>query len=214
MHEGADGWQALVKRGIGGNPIFSIEQAKLRDWIDQSSDDALLALQAMWTRDNSSFTERISDFCSLLPRSASSGSGSRTAVAAVLLKGLDAEQFPPFRVSVFNPAYDLVGYGRPAQGAAEIYEHALGFLDRFMEEASQRGLELRHRLDAQSVVWAIGRGRDEPPEGDPEDPETDAHDPDLDSLADRTYLTSSFLVIVRKLLEDKKQVIFQGPPGT
>ena len=64
------------------------------------------------------------------------------------------------------------------------------------------------------MVWAIGRGRDEPPEGDPKDPETDAHDPDLDSLADRTYLTSSFLVYVRKLLEDKKQVIFQGPPGT
>ena len=139
VHEGADGWEALVKRGITGNPIFSIEQAKLRDWFDQSSDDALLALQAMWTRDNSSFTERISDFGSLLPRSATSGSGSRTAVAAVLLMGLDAEQFPPFRVSVFNSAYDLVGYGRPAQGAgeAEIYEHAHGFLDRFMEEASQ-----------------------------------------------------------------------------
>ena len=77
-----------MKRGITGNPIFSIEQAKLRDWFDQSSDDALLALQAMWTRDNSSFTERISDFGSLLPRSATSGSGSRTAVAAVLLNGV------------------------------------------------------------------------------------------------------------------------------
>ena len=75
-------------------------------------------------------------------------------------------------------------------------------------------MELRHRLDAQPVVWAIGRGRDEPPEGDPKDPEIDGHDLDLNSLADRTYLTSSFLENVRKLLEDKKQVIFQGPPGT
>ncbi len=213
---GADGWQVLVKRGIGGNLIFSIEQAKLRDWIDQSSDDALLALQAMWTRDDSSFTERISDFCSLLPRSASSGSGSRTAVAAVLLMGLGAEQFPPFRVSVFDRSYDLVGYGRPAQGAdeVEIYGHALGFLDRFMEEASQRSLVLRHRLDAQSVVWAIDRVRDEPPGDDAEGPETDVHDPSLDSLADRTYLPPSFMENVRTLLEDKKQVIFQGPPGT
>ena len=148
--EPSDDWQAVVKRGFGGNLIFSIEQAKLRDWIDESSEDALLALQALWAHDDSSFRERIRDFCGLLPASASSGSGSRTAAAAVLLMGLDAEQFPPFRVGVFNSAYAEVGYGRPAQGAdeAEIYEHALGFLDRFLDEASRRGLELRHRLDA------------------------------------------------------------------
>ena len=46
---------------------------------------------------------------------------------------------------------------RPDKDADEaaLYEHALGFLDRFIEEASERGLTLRHRLDAQSVVWGV-----------------------------------------------------------
>ena len=239
--EHADNWQALVKRGIGGNLIFSIEQAKLRDWIDESPEDALLALQALWTRAGSTLGDRISDFCSLLPRSASSGSGSRTAVVAVLLMGLDAEEFPPFRVSVFDPAYDQVGYARPAQDAAEaeIYEHALGFLDRFMEEASRRDLKLRHRLDAQSIVWAVGRGRDEPPEGDQEDLESEeehdsglyspdgrSHLPPLpepetetpysldDIMADGCFLERDRLEGMLQRLRSRKNLILQGPPGT
>ena len=238
--EPSDNWQAVVKRGFGGNLIFSIEQAKLRDWIDESSEDALLALQALWTQDNSPISERIRDFCSLLPRSASSGSGSRTAVSAVLLMGLDAEQFPPFRVSVFDPAYDQVAYGRPAQGAdeAEIYEHALGFLNRFLEEAARRGVELRHPLDAQSVVWAVRRGRDEPFIVDTEDLENGEHDSDLSSPNDKTHLTpppvhetetpyslediiadGCFLERDRlegmlERLRSRRNLILQGPPGT
>ena len=238
--EQSDDWQAVVKRGIGGNLIFSIEQAKLRDWINESSDDALLALQALWTRDESSFSERIRDFCSLLPRSASSGPGSRTAVAAVLLMGLDAEQFPPFRVRVFDPAYDQVGYGRAAQGAdeAEIYEHALGFLDRFMEEASRRGLELRHRLDAQSVVWAVERNQGEPPVDDHEGAASEERDPDLSSLegtthtsvppvqeteipyslddiiSDGCFLEFGRLQVMLDRLRSRRNLILQGPPGT
>ncbi len=235
--ENADDWQAAVKRGIGGNLIFSIEQAKFRDWIDESPDDVLLALQALWTSDDSSFIERIRDFCSLLPRSASSGSGSRTAVVAVLLMGLDPEQFPPFRISVFGRVYDEVGYGKPAQGAeeAEIYEHALGFLDRFMDEASERGLELRHRLDAQSVVWAIDRSGVEPPEEEteseeedfdlpfPEDetdlphlPEPEAEPPySLDDIInDGCFLEPSDLEQMLGRLKNRKNLILQGPPGT
>jgi 5-methylcytosine-specific restriction protein B len=33
--------------------------------------------------------------------------------------------------------------------------HALGFLDRMIEEADRRGLKLRDRLDAQGVIWAM-----------------------------------------------------------
>ena len=235
--EQSDGWQAVVKRGIGGNLIFSIEQAKFRDWIDESPDDALLALQALWTRDGSTLGNRISDFCSLLPRAASSGPGSRTAMAAVLLMGLDAEQFPPFRVSVYERAYDEVEYEKPPQGGeeTEIYEHALGFLDRVMEETSRRGLQLRHRLDAQSVVWAVGRTRVEVSE---EDTESEAEDSDLSLLADETDLSSPqepnaeppyslddiindgcFLEpdeLERMLgrLRNRKNLILQGPPGT
>ena len=71
--------------------------------------------------------------------------------------GLDAERYPPFRTTVFKDAYARTGYDRPVQSADEaaLYEHSLGFLDRFIEEANKRGLTLRHRLDAQSVVWGV-----------------------------------------------------------
>ena len=154
---GADGWGSLVKSGIAGNLIFPIQQAKFRDWIDESAADALIALQALWAQDDSSVVERVRDFADLFSSSVVSGLGTRANVASVLLAGLDVERYPPFMISVFNEAYKRTGYDQLEQGADEaaLYERALGFLDRFIEEASKRGLTLRHPLDAQSVVWGI-----------------------------------------------------------
>ena len=127
--------------------------------------------------------------------------------------GLDVEQYPPFKITLFEDAYGRTEYEKPGGSADEatLYEHALGFLDRFIEEADKRGLRLRHRLDAQSVVWAILQGRidDDPDEEDSVQPE-----PDLQQLAVDLHLPAEFLEKINTLLEDKKQVIFQGPPGT
>ena len=215
--ESADGWAELVKRGIGGNLVFSVEQKKFRDWIDESSDDALFALQMLWGGDEDEPSGRIDSFCELLPAPASSGSGTRTTLASVLLMGLDVEQYPPFRVTPFGKAYRQTSYGDPAQGAseAETYEHALEFLDRFIEEASGRGLPLRHRLEAQSLLWAI---QDEEPVSTVapvEDDETTTKVPQsLDELAEELMWEPERLRMVIHGLEDKGQVIFQGPPGT
>ena len=206
-------WADLVKRGIAGNLIHRISQAKFRGWIDGSPDDALAALKILWAREEMDHTERISRFCQLLPLEAVSGTGSRMSVISVLLMGLDAERFPPVRgQSVFNPAYQLTGYPEPKRDwdEATIYAHALDFLDRFIEEATTRGLELRHRLDAQSVVWAVVSDRVET--ACEENGEKSR--PDLNSLARRLYLPTSFLRDIDVLLRDKRQVIFQGPPGT
>ena len=212
----AGGWAGLVKRGIGGNLVFSIAQAKFRGWVDGSSDDALAALQALWTRDDLDYTERISRFCRLFPRSAASGTGTRMSVIAVLLMGLDAEQFPSFGANVFDTAYRFTGYDGPEAGSEEavIYGCALGFLDRLIEEASERGLELRNRLDAQALVWAIVRRWDDFTGRDHDDGASRGFKPDLDALAERLYLPVPFLQNIALLLEDKRQVIFQGPPGT
>ena len=208
----ADGWADLVKRGIGGNLVFGISQAKCRGWIEGSPDDALAALKTLWAPEDLDYTERITRFCQLLPREVVSGTGSRMSVISVLLMGLDAERFPPFRVGVFTPAYQSTEYEEPEPDwdEAAIYRHALGFLDRFIEEANARGLELRHRLDAQSVVWAIVNDRVET--AGEENGEKSR--PDLNSLARRLYLPASFIQDIDVLLRDKKQVIFQGPPGT
>ena len=132
-------------------------------------------------------------------------------VISVLLMGLDVERYPPFRVGVFNNAYERTGYDRPDGDADEaaLYEHALGFLDRFIEEAAKRGLELRHRLDAQSVIWGMPQnGSNGPPPPPP--PEST----NLEALADEVLLPVEFLEEIVTLLQEKKQVIFQGPPGT
>ena len=215
--DNADGWAELVKRGIGGNLVFSVEQKKFRDWIDESSDDARFALQMLWEGDEDDPSERMGSFCELLPVQASSSPGTRTTLASVLLMGLDVEQYPPFRVTPFGKAYRQTGYGDPERGAseAEIYEHALEFLDRFIEEASERDLTLRHRLDAQSLVWAI---QDEEPVA-PVAPAEDDHaktgtDISLEKLAEELMWEPDRLRMVIHGLEDKGQVIFQGPPGT
>ena len=209
----ADGWASQVSNGIvssTNNLIHYISISRFRDWVNGFPDDALKALQALWTRGDVSVAKRVSDFAELFPPSVTSGAGTRANTASVLLMGLDVEQYPPFRVGVFNSAYDRTGYEKPDGSADEaaLYEHALGFLDRFIEEASKRELKLRHRLDAQSVVWAVQQGRIEEKEAKETELGT------LEDLAAELHLPVSFLDDINTLLEDKKQVIFQGPPGT
>ena len=212
---GAEGWGDLVKRGFVGNLVFNIPQSRFRNWIDESHEDALNALRVVWTREESSVSERIRAFGARFPESVISGVGSRMTVFSILLMGLNAEDYPPFRTMLFGDAYKRTGYDQPKGDAdeAEYYAHALGFLDRFISEAAERGLILRHRLDAQSVVWAIAGDRDEIPE-EVVPPETVAIS--LDELAKELFLTEpqGFLQEIETLLDDKRQVIFQGPPGT
>ena len=217
----ADDWNELVKRGVGGNLIFHIEQARFRDWLDKSPDIALDAMRAIWSEDSQPVLDRIRKFCTLLPNSEISGPGVRTTLVSVLLMAIDVEKYPPFRVGYFKDAYNLTHYEMPRPDAdeAEIYEHALGFLDTFIDEAAERDLTIENRLVAQSLVWAIREGR-----GDDDDEElievnddqidVPTHEVDLASLADSVFLPVDFLKEIETLLEEKQQVIFQGPPGT
>ena len=209
----ADGWGGQLKKALatpGFNLIHNIPLSKFRHWIDDSPQDALKSMQALWVEGDSSDANRIGDFCNGLP-SIISGRGSRMNIASVLLMGLDVEKYPPFQITTFKQAYERTGYEQPGTGADEaaLYEHALGFLDRFIEEAATDGLTLRHRLDAQSVAWAIVKGR----VGDEDD--TDPPVKDLEDLAEELYFEdASFLENISILLKEKRQVIFQGPPGT
>ena len=159
----ADDWADQVRSGVGGvNFIHYIQKSNLRDWIDNSPNDALEAFQAIWVRDDSSASERIRAFSDLFPKSVLSGAGTRANLISAFLMGWDYYNCPPFRIGIFNDAYQLTGYGQPDRNAdeADLYDYALTFLDRLIEEAKARGLELRHRLDAQSIIWALHEGRD------------------------------------------------------
>ena len=221
----SDGWGDLVKRGIAGNLIVGFNQKKIRDWIDASPADALTALRTLWAPDHPSASERIGAYYGLDPHPEIEGAGTRVNVASVLLMGLDVEQYAPFRKRAFNNAYDQTGYGRPDSEADEaaLYDHALGFLDSFINEASARGLKLRHRLDAQSVVWGVlqngnvetgGNGKPTPGNGKHAKPEPWSP-ANIESLAkELLWETGALLQKIIDGLNDKRQAIFQGPPGT
>ena len=144
---GDEGWSALVKRGLSGILIHSIQQSKFRNWLDESPEVALQALRAVWAEDDSGVAERIRKFGEFLPTSVSSGGGTRMNLISVLLMGLDAERYPPFRVTRFDEAYEFTGYSPRDMQAdeVELYEHALGFLDAFIEEAGKRELTISNR---------------------------------------------------------------------
>ncbi len=218
--EGDPDWAAKVKSSASskGFPIIHpIQLAKFKDWITNSPDDALSALRTIWARDDSSHVDRVRAFAEQFPKSVIGGAGTRATVASVLLMGLEVKQYPPFRTEAFDLAYERTKYNmRPVRDAeAGVYEHAIGFLDKLIEEASERGLSLPDRLHAQSVVWLTkfpemwdladnGGSHPLPP------PLLN----DLDSLANDLHLTAEFLEEIETLLMGKKQVIFQGPPGT
>ena len=219
--DGSPDWVDKLKfslKKVSGNPLAWQSADDFRRWVDSSPDKALGALRVIWAQNESSIVERMGKFCGLFPESEVSGKGLCTSLGSVLLMGLDAEQYPPFLVSRFDAAYKFTNYRLPEKDADEgaLYGHALEFLDRFIDEGKKRNLDLRHRLDAQSVAWAIVTGRVEPQED--EEDEGDAQPPTspttLDDLAKQTFLPVSFLKEIETLLEEKKQVIFQGPPGT
>ncbi len=219
----ADDWQDHLKHALRSRPGHPIAWQLLSDfnkWWGEDPETARTALETLWTETNLPDADRIRSFADRLPISALRGStGNRANIISVLLMGLDVELYPPFRIGKFDEAYERTGYEpRPTDAdEAALYGHALGFLDQFVKEARARGLPVRHRLDAQSLVWAIpsreleGGSKVAVPAGP-----KDGWAEDVTQLAQQLFLAEpkDFLNKVETLLGDKQQVIFQGPPGT
>ena len=235
--DNAQDWVSKLKIGLRsrpGHPMTWQTIDNIKKWVDSSPEETLRALKVIWKDDASStIVDRIRAFSELLPNQVIHGTGTRIRAMSAFLMGLNAEEYPPFATNTFKRAYRQARYSQPTGNAdeAELYDHALGFLDRFREETRRQGLTLRHRLDAQSLVWQFLSKQDElgplpvfglsQPGGltvgdkvslipaPPPPPPCDFQD-----LTKRTYLTSDFLEEIEILLNDKRQVIFQGPPGT
>ena len=199
----------LVQKGLTSNLIFHINRSKFRKWMDECPDDASKSLNSIWTKGDLPVEQRICDFGESFPWKIIGGAGTRTNLASVLLMGLNVEKYPPFRIKVFKKVCVRTGYDPPERGANEaaLYKHFLGFLDKFKEVAEAHKVQLRHRLDAQGVVWHF---QNELPRLDAQPVEPRS----LNALADELHLSPEFLEEVCALLDDKLQVIFQGPPGT
>ena len=108
---------------------------------------------ALWDEDIP-LADRVQRFADALPRELPTP-GSRVEIASFLLLA-DPTEYAMYRPTPIKTAAALVDYPSfPDEPESAIYSHALAFLDDFIAEAGARGLELRDRLDAQSVVWAL-----------------------------------------------------------
>jgi 5-methylcytosine-specific restriction enzyme B len=221
------------------NLLPPMNKVHLRDWMDGSPEVALQAFQAATDTDQAPLA-RARSFAEHLPAEVVPGLHSRARVIAFALFVGDPTTLPPYQMTPFHKAYGLTDDGPTdiADDPIGVYEQALAFLDRIVEEASGRGLELQDRLDAQSLIhtlvnyeapeewddadrraFARWRGQAAEDEGEEEtEPSAGAEMArprgDLAALSERLYLGERFLPHVRHLLEMKPQIIFYGPPGT
>ena len=182
----------------------------LAKWYEEEPGKASAALRDLWAPDDNSpdglpprdrVIARVRTFSAHMPFVKNlRRPGGRMGLIAALLIRISAEHYPPFLLSLFTKVYELTDHPKPSKNADEatLYEHALEFLDRIVEEASVRNLDWpRNLLEAQSVVYNLDRSLKA-----------------MQDLAEELLIDRAFPVRVKKLLADKRQVVFQGPPGT
>ena len=164
LESDSDDWLRLLRRSFGKpNNLTSWQaHAKFLDWCAESHDEAGKALRGLW-RSRESWTnndhaaEEVRVFLDQVPTNYLSGKHTRVNIASFLAMAIDPYTYPVYRVSVFESGYKLTEFAPPASSASEasVYQHALTFLDRLMDETRKHKLHLRDRLDAQSVLWAV-----------------------------------------------------------
>lgn len=199
------------------------------------------ALEAIWDAEVDP-GDALGRFLSLVPRHAVESPGNRVSIGSVLRMAVDPTRYPPYRPTPLQLAYKLTEYGSAETTELGRYRQALAFFDEVLKRAPEAGLELRDRLDAQSVTWSVtateipqtwppedrfaiesyrkqvsevDEGDEKPLGSTPAGPaQSDGDESPLAALADELLIAEEDLVEIAQLLESKKQVVFYGPPGT
>ena len=240
MLRGDDGWTVALKKAMQTNLVPWQVTDKFGKWVRGNPEEARRALGALWEGAPEA-ANKIRTFQKIVPREAVNG--MYTTLCSYLLTGMDPLSFPIYRHAPYTKGYKLTGYPAPkGSDPAETYVYALEFLDTILEESASRGLDLRDRLDAQAVLFAItsypeetppvsgwpeetrkkfvkfrGQAGTEPEDGEkggePGGGETTDHKT-LEELADELLLDHASLERIEQLLRLKPQLILYGPPGT
>lgn len=135
------------------NLVDRFTKQKFAEWIRAHPDAADEGLHALWFRSDEpdiETLERVLD-------GALGASGATAQVIAWLLAATDPLANAPYRASIIKQFSTMVGLEPPGSGeAASVrYEDALGLYDQCIEELAAFGVQLRDRLDAQSVIWDL-----------------------------------------------------------
>lgn len=238
LHENSD-WVGPLTRTVAGssnNLLHFTTKDNFKNALTADTAAFDRALRRMWHYNQEGPQGRLAGFWSET-RHVLQKRADRRALGFFLLSAVNVRQFPPFKPTAYLAAYDLTRWPAPATTAkaTNVYSHALTFLDRLIAEAAERGVPLRDRLDAQSVVWCITKWPEQhPPEGwsdeewralleyraPGEEPpgegprEADSRPESMAALANELLLDEDFFRRAQDLLADKRQLVFYGPPGT
>ncbi len=147
-----------LRKAFGPPNNLTAWQAHSRflEWCANNHEEADKALLAFWSNQKD-ISEAVREFLNQVPPDSPSGKNTRVNIASFLAMAINSYDYPIYRVTVFNTGYTLTGFTPPDSQASEaaVYQQALYFLDKILDEAKKRGLELRDRLDAQSVLWSM-----------------------------------------------------------
>jgi 5-methylcytosine-specific restriction enzyme B len=238
--EGGAAWPDILRRVMShprNNLIHFIPKSSFKAALDSDQSAIREALQALWFDSTMTAPHRLDVFFKRLPSNLISKKSERRQLGWFLIAGVDPTAFPIYKPTSFELAYRLTKSAPPpANGTARlVYKRGLEFLDQVIMEAASRGLILKDRLDAQSVVWCITKWpADKRPTDWPEEewgqfiayrdqtgpgpiivkPPVGGSTETLADLADELLLDESFFERALELLKDKRQLIFYGPPGT
>jgi 5-methylcytosine-specific restriction protein B len=151
-------WRALLKDAFGGpnNLVTHYTHRPFQEWCRTEPDRAARALQALWEPSRIAL-EGMYAFLDIFPKNLARGPGTLLNLVSYLHMARGAELYPIYQYTPITRGAKLVGYPPPSRDndAPQMYRYALGLFDRILEEAARRELNLRDRLDAQSLVWSV-----------------------------------------------------------
>jgi hypothetical protein len=160
-------WQTELHQGLTNNSNNLVSHwvfVPFLDWLDAHPEDAAKGLRALWLGSDQGGPERIEALHEVMPKEVVPGRGSRCNLFAYLLGALDPLAYPNYRITAMRLAFELTRTPPPdpSSSPGALYEHAIAFFDEMVSEARARGLNLRDRLDAQSLMWCVTQWQDPP----------------------------------------------------
>ena len=214
-------WIEKLRNAISKSNI--VNYRVLRSFVDQCLLDQSQARSIITELidETISISQRIDDFASW--DTGNSGNGTKLSIISQLLSASQVDVYPVFNQTPVTVILRLIGR-RSAQGlASERYEEFMAVIDDFLricaEILEEGDLKIGNRLEMQSAMWMVSKGVPHASWSSAMKTrfvrfiEGKTMNGNFEELAEKLFLPPSFLVEIEELLEDKKQVIFYGPPG-
>lgn len=237
-----DDWLPLLKKTVRETNLVNYRASEeLLGWAEADPDAAGVALLRLWAADRDT---ALNSFAESLPADILVQRGSRLSVSSFLRMAVEPADAPVWRSRYVAAFTRIIGFRAPAPSApdSEVYDSFLALLALVAEMAKRHGVDLDDALDAQGLLWTAmtseaseswspteraaveqwraGRKVD-PPAGQrhlddatPDETPEALRDVSIEELATELYLEPSFVDDIRALIEDRRQVILTGNPGT